>query len=97
MFLHTNPINIVEAIRDKIDELFTAEESHQKPVVKFFQEKDAGPPKDYEQMLQSLEEEIRNHISMEQQLKLEAEASQTECDEIINENRKQKEKIAVYM
>ena len=97
MLLHTNPVNIVEAIKNKIDELFTAEEENQKPLVKFFKDKDAGPPQDYEQMLQSLEEEIRNHVSVEQQLKLEAEASQTECDEAISQNQKLKEKIAVLL
>ncbi len=97
MLLHTNPVNIVEAIKNKIDELFTAEEDYQKPLVKFFKDKDAGPPKDYEQMLQSLEEEIRNHVSVEQQLKLEAEAAQAECDEAVSENQKLKEKIAVLL
>lgn len=95
MLLHTNPVNIVEAIKNKIDELFATEEENQKPMIKFFKDNNDGPPKDYEQMLQSLEEEIRNHVSVEQQLKLEAEASQTECDEAISENRKLKERIAV--
>ena len=64
---------------------------------KFFQEKETGPPKDYEQMLQSLEEEIRNHISMEQQLKLATEAAQTEADEMNSENFKLKGKIHVSL
>ena len=32
-----------------------------------------GPPSDYEQMLQKYEAEVRNHIKIEQQLKLHIE------------------------
>lgn len=39
------------------------------------------PQKDYEQMLQSLEEEARNHIRIEQQLKLHIDSLQEKLEE----------------
>ncbi len=41
----------------------------------------ADPQKDYEQMLQKLEAETRNHIRVEQQLKLHIESIQSKLDE----------------
>eukprot|EP00826_Nyctotherus_ovalis_P043199 TRINITY_DN4522_c0_g3_i1.p1 TRINITY_DN4522_c0_g3~~TRINITY_DN4522_c0_g3_i1.p1 ORF type:complete len:150 (+),score=49.85 TRINITY_DN4522_c0_g3_i1:263-712(+) len=42
---------------------------------------DADLQKDYEQMLQSLEEEARNHIRIEQQLKLHIDSLQEKLEE----------------
>ncbi len=42
------------------------------------------PPKDYEKMVQKLEEEVRNHIRVEQQLKLHIESLQFKMEEIEN-------------
>jgi len=42
------------------------------------------PQRDYEQMIQKLEEEARNHIRVEQQLKLHIENLQTKLDEFAN-------------
>ena len=39
------------------------------------------PPKDYEQMLQKYEAEVRNHIKIEQQLKLHIECVQDKLDD----------------
>ena len=39
------------------------------------------PPKDYESMLQKLEAEVRNHIRVEQQLKLHIETMQGKMEE----------------
>jgi hypothetical protein len=41
----------------------------------------AEPPKDYEQMLQKYEAEVRNHIKIEQQLKLHIECLQDKLEE----------------
>jgi len=43
------------------------------------------PTKEYENMLQKLEEEARNHIRVEQQLKLHVEALQTKVDDLEKE------------
>ena len=40
-----------------------------------------GQPKDYESMLQKMEAEVRNHIRVEQQLKLHIETMQGKIDE----------------
>ena len=39
------------------------------------------PPSDYEQMLQKYEAEVRNHIKIEQQLKLHIECVQDKLEE----------------
>lgn len=39
------------------------------------------PPKDYEVMLQKYEAEVRNHIKIEQQLKLHIECVQDKLDD----------------
>jgi hypothetical protein len=39
------------------------------------------PPKDYETMLQKYEAEVRNHIKIEQQLKLHIECVQDKLDD----------------
>jgi predicted RNase H-like nuclease (RuvC/YqgF family) len=52
-----------------------------------------GPPKDYEIMLQKLEEEIRNHIRVEQQLKILVETSQSELEDSEKEIKSLKAKI----
>lgn len=39
------------------------------------------PPKDYEAMLQKYEAEVRNHIKIEQQLKLHIECVQDKLDD----------------
>lgn len=39
------------------------------------------PPKDYEMMLQKYEAEVRNHIKIEQQLKLHIECLQDKLEE----------------
>ena len=57
----------------------------------------AEPPKDYEAMLQKLEAEVRNHIRVEQQLKLHIETMQfkmEECDWKAQKNSKESKQIA---
>jgi chromosome segregation ATPase len=51
------------------------------------------PPKDYEIMLQKLEEEIRSHIRVEQQLKILVETSQSELEDAEKEIKSLKAKI----
>lgn len=46
------------------------------------------PPKEYELMLQKLEAEVRNHIRVEQQLKLQLETMQFKMEELENSNKK---------
>ena len=45
------------------------------------------PPKDYEVMLQKYEAEVRNHIKIEQQLKLHIECVQDKLDDIEKQNK----------
>ena len=40
-----------------------------------------GPPKDYEEIIQKLEGDVRNHIRIEQQLKLHIESIQYKLEE----------------
>lgn len=44
------------------------------------------PPKDYENMVQKLEAEVRNHIGVEQQLKLHIETMQSKIEELESKN-----------
>lgn len=46
------------------------------------------PPKVYEELIQSLEGEVRKHIRIEQQLKLHIESIEYRLDELENENEK---------
>lgn len=46
------------------------------------------PPKEYEQQLQQYEGEVRNHIKVEQQLKLHIEVLQEKIDELELEREK---------
>jgi len=48
------------------------------------------PPKEYEMQLQSSEAEVRNHIKVEQQLKLHIEVLQEKIDDLEKEREKQK-------
>lgn len=48
------------------------------------------PPKEYEMQLQSSEAEVRNHIKVEQQLKLHIEVLQEKIDDLEKERDKQK-------
>jgi len=52
------------------------------------------PPKEYEQQLQQYESEVRNHIKVEQQLKLHIEVLQEKIDELEQEREKVQQKIA---
>ena len=53
----------------------------------------AEPPKDYELMLQGLEAEARNHIRVEQQLKLHIESLQYKMEDMGNSLIKEKSRI----
>jgi len=46
------------------------------------------PPKVYEEIIQSLEADVRKHIRIEQQLKLHIESIEYRLDELENENEK---------
>lgn len=48
------------------------------------------PPKDYEQMLVKYEAEVRNHIKIEQQLKLHIECVQDKLDDCEKSREKMK-------
>lgn len=48
------------------------------------------PPKEYEMQLQSSEAEVRNHIKVQQQLKLHIEVLQEKIDDLEKERDKQK-------
>jgi len=50
------------------------------------------PPKEYEIMIQKLEAEARNHIRIEQQLKLHIESLQFKIEENTNDLEKEKAK-----
>ncbi len=47
------------------------------------------PPKEYEQLLQKLEAEVRSHIRVEQQLKLHIETQQFQLDDLEKCKREQ--------
>ena len=52
------------------------------------------PPKEYEQQLQQYEAEVRNHIKVEQQLKLHIEVLQERIEELEKEREGFEEKLA---
>lgn len=54
---------------------------------------DGGQEGDYEQMLQKLEEEARDHIRIEQQLKLHIDSLQDKIEEMEKEMRSVQEKL----
>lgn len=47
-----------------------------------------GPPKEYEEIIQGLEADVRKHIRIEQQLKLHIETVEGRLDELEAENEK---------
>ena len=52
------------------------------------------PPKEHEQQLQQYEAEVRNHIKVEQQLKLHIEVLQEKIDDLEKEKTKFEEKLS---
>lgn len=52
-----------------------------------------GPPKIYEEIIISLEADVRKHIRIEQQLKLHIESIESRVDELEGENEVLQEKL----
>lgn len=52
-----------------------------------------NPPIEYEQLLQNLEAEVRSHVRMEQQLKLNVEQLQFKQDDLESHNKELKKAI----
>jgi len=58
---------------------------------------DGGEEGDYEQMLQKLEEEVRDHIRIEQQLKLHIDSLQDKIEEMEKETKDLQEKLKIQV
>jgi hypothetical protein len=90
-----DPFLIIEYIRSTIEILMNLkmEELQAKKNEEEANSTNHDTPQDYEQMLQKLEAEVRNHIrvykfeKVEQQLKLHIESTQTKLDESENQNK----------
>ena len=75
-----DPLLILDYIRSSIEILMNLRSDHQTPK-SASESSNTDPQRDYEQMVQRLEAETRNHIRVEQQLKLHIESLQGKLDE----------------
>jgi len=76
----------------KSDEVDQSKNKNQESLSQKSVNSSVEPPKDYEKMVQNLESEVRNHIRVEQQLKLHIETLQFKMEEMENDSNKTKEK-----
>ena len=95
-----NPFVILEYIRTSIEIIMNMKLDNEKNQVESNSKASLEPPSEYESIIQKLEAEIRNHIRVEQQLKLYIESLQFKLDEeqtlvnnLTNNNKELEDKI----
>lgn len=86
-----DPMNLIEYIKGSLEYFLQSKEEMSKLSTQKFEISESFREKsnsEYEQLIQNLEAEIRNHIRIEQQLKIHIDDIQSKLEEMeINENK----------